>query len=686
MDNYQQNLREEIVYLEKTLSFIRKDLETETENLSGRKRRLIASRKDMWENTVHFSEDFDRLTEVNQYLSEVNNQTATYMNTKTKVEKYQKIIGAPYFGRFDFKEDGCANEEKIYIGRHGVIDPATLDVFVYDWRAPISSIFYRYELGKPTYSAPAGLISGDVLLKRQYKIQDSRLGYFFDCNIMINDRILQEILSRNASSKMKNIVETIQKEQDLIIRDTDNELLIIQGVAGSGKTSIALHRVAFLLYDGLNSKLASNNVMMFSPNAVFSKYISNVLPELGEENVEQSTFDDLAANAFEGRFMVETRAMQLESIITSRDMGEGNTSKQSIDFKGSKSFVKILDRLIWQYEHRLIPFEDVYFNGVFLETRQRLKNRFLNNKNGIPMAKQLQRLENMIWEKVYPLRKKRLKRIERIVENSEGHDLEIKSFSRLLSIKEAKSFQNRLDRFTKVDYWDLYQRLFNQTGLFLKLSRGLDLPENIGQIISTTRESLLKGQARYEDCAPLLYLKLRIEGCNLFSDIKQVVIDEAQDYSPMQYEVFKLLFKGAKYTVLGDIHQTIEREADSSLYDDISEILKKPKTIKLFLNKGYRSSYEISAFTRRLLGVKQDYMPFERHEKEPLVVRKKTEELIDRAITGDVANFIKQGYGSMAIICKTQREAERAYSRLNNLIPVKLIDPHDGNVELRSGK
>lgn len=562
-----------------------------------------------------------------------------------------------------------------------MIDPATLDVFVYDWRAPISSIFYRYEPGKASYSAPAGLITGDVLLKRQYKIQDSKLGYFFDCNIMINDKILQEILSRNASSKMKNIVETIQKEQDLIIRDTDNELLIIQGVAGSGKTSIALHRVAFLLYDGLNLNLASNNVMMFSPNAVFSKYISNVLPELGEENVEQSTFDDVAANAFEGRFMLETRAMQLESIITCRGMGEGNTSKQSIDFKGSKNFLKILDRLIWQYEHRLIPIEDVYFNGVFLETRQRLKNRFLNNKNGIPMAKQLQRLENMIWEKVHPLRKKRLKRIERIVEISEGHDLEIKSFSRLLSIKEAKSFQNRLHKFTRVDYWDLYQRLFRQPGLFLKLSRGLDLPEDFEQIVSTTKENLQKGQVRFEDCAPLLYLKLKIEGCNLFSDIKQVVIDEAQDYCLMQYEVFKLLFKGAKYTVLGDIHQTIEREADSSLYDDISEILKKPKTIKLFLNKGYRSSYEISAFTQRLLRVKQEYIPFERHEKEPLVVRKKTEELIDRAITGDVANFIEQGYGSMAIICKTQREAERVYSRLKNLIPVKLIDPHDGNVE-----
>lgn len=454
MDNYQQNLQEERLYLEKTVAFIRSELIAEADGLSARKRQLIASGKDMWENTVHFSNDFARLTEFNQYLTEVNNQAAHYRNNLQRIEKYERMIGSPYFGRFDFMVDGCANREKIYVGLYNVMDPQSHSIYVYDWRAPISGIFYRYEPGQAAYKAPDGMVTGDVLLKRQYKIQDAELKYFFDCSVRINDEILQNILSRNSSPKMRNIVETIQREQDIIIRDTDNELLIVQGVAGSGKTSVALHRVAFLLYDGLNSKTGANNVMIISPNAVFSSYISSVLPELGEENVKQTIFDDIVSDVFEGRFIPETRAMQLESVINSQG-AQGDSRRRSIDFKGSRTFAQLLDRLLWHYAHHMLPFEDVYFNGIVLETGQQLKNRFLNGKSGLPVAKQLQRIENMLLEKVHPLQKKRLARLEKIVQKSEGRDFEIKSFSRLLSIKQTKSFLSRLHRFTKVDYFPL---------------------------------------------------------------------------------------------------------------------------------------------------------------------------------------------------------------------------------------
>jgi DNA helicase-2/ATP-dependent DNA helicase PcrA len=253
LDDYQRDFREETKYLEQTLACIQDEIEKGTGSLQSSRNNLIASRKDMWENTVHFSNDFARLTELNQYLAEVNRQTATYINSLNRIEKLKKMIGSPYFGRFDFVEDGFEEREKIYVGLGNVMDPATNDIYVFDWRAPICSIFYRHELGPATYEAPIGLISGEVLLKRQYKIQNSQLEYFFDCSIQINDEILQEVLSRNSSAKMRNIVETIQKEQDIIIRDTTNELLMVQGVAGSGKTSIALHRIAFLLYDGLKS-------------------------------------------------------------------------------------------------------------------------------------------------------------------------------------------------------------------------------------------------------------------------------------------------------------------------------------------------------------------------------------------------------------------------------------------------
>ncbi|WP_088189685.1 UvrD-helicase domain-containing protein [Desulfosporosinus sp. FKA] len=680
MDSYQENYQEEIEYLRKALAFIEEEVEKEAKNLEEKKSDLIAARKDMYENTIHASSDFESLVDINLHSMQINNYISSY--NPQRIKNLKKMINSPYFGRFDFIEKGCSEKENIYIGLYNLMDRNTGRVYVYDWRAPISSIFYRYELGEVMYDTPAGISRGDVSLKRQYKIWNSKLKYFFDCSVRITDEILQEVLSQNTSAKMKNIIETIQKEQDIIIRDRDHELLIVQGTAGSGKTSIALHRIAFLLYEGLNSNLRSNEVVILSPNTVFSHYISSVLPELGEENVEQSVFDDLISEVFQGRFGEETRDMQLETLIHSRGKTSGEVRRQSIDFKGSRVFKQILDRLLWYYAHRLIPFEDVYYNGTILATRQQLKNRFLHNEIGIPMAKQLKIIETFLLKKVHPLQKKRLQRLEKIVEKSEGHEFEIKSFSRLLAIRQAVAFRERIRKFTIVDYRDLYMLLFKNHGLLLKLARGLTLPETTEEIILTTLQNLQKGQVHYEDYAPLLYLKLKIEGNDVVSGIKHVVIDEAQDYTPLQYEVFRILYNNATYTVLGDIRQTIEKTADSLLYDDISEILNKGKMIKLSLNKGYRSTCEINTFAQALLGegTQQGYASIERHGEEPTVIPQETLEAMDRSIVEDIAKFTEQGYESIAVICKTQGEAEKVFGRLKKSVQLTLIKPRGGEV------
>ncbi len=673
MEIYQKKLQEETVYLEETIDLIKRELALETTALAGKKARLIALGKDMWENTVHFSNDFDRLPEINQYLAEVNNQACDYGNTLKRIEKYSKILGTPYFGRFDFSEEGSTEREKIYIGLCNVNDSKTHKIAVYDWRAPISSLFYRFEVGRASYDAPSCTISGDVWLKRQYKIINSRLKYFFDSTVNINDEILQEVLSRTSSAKMRNIVKTIQKEQDLIIRDTENELLIVQGVAGSGKTSVALHRIAFLLYEGMNSKVDANNITIISPNPILSRYISGVLPELGEENVDRTTFDEIAAGLIDGRMRAETRNEQFESLITSRGGEEEKIRRQGIELKGSREFAKILDRLIQLYERRLIAFEDVCFDGKTLFTRHQLKSHILNNKIGMPLAKRLQRLENKILEKVYPLRKIRLKRIEKVVENSDGHDMEVRSFSRLLSLKESKKFLGMLRKFTVVEYLDLYKLLFNKQELFNKLAGGLELPGDIEQAILRTKECLENGYLYFEDCAPVLYLKLKLEGADMFSGIRQVVIDEAQDYYPMQYEVFRLLFREARLTLLGDIHQAIEKDADMSIYDTAADIFNKQKTVKLSLNKSYRSSFEINTFNQKLLKGEQDFISFERHEAEPMVVYKEGPKQVDHAVENDIADYLERGYESIAVVGKTWEEAKSIFAGLKNSVHIKLV-------------
>jgi DNA helicase II / ATP-dependent DNA helicase PcrA len=677
MLEYQQNLEEEISYLAKTVDFIRSELDTEAEVLADRKSKLIALRKDMSDNTVPFLNDPERRTEIYQYVTELNNQTVGYGNIRKHLVKYQKMLGAPYFARIDIMEQGAPDQEKIYIGLANVMDRQTHQVYVYDWRSPIASLFYQYELGQGSYIAPAGSIPCEIFRKRQFKIHNSELKYFFDCSLAISDELLQEVLSHNSSSQMRNIVETIQREQDIIIRDVDNELLIVQGAAGSGKTSIALHRIAFLLYHGLGTNLGSSNFLIISPNDIFSQYISTVLPELGEENVAQTTFEDIALEHFAGKLQPEGRNAQLEGLLANRAGPEKNLKRQVLEFKGSSAFVQILDRFIRHYSRRMISFQDVYFNGVVLATRQQLKNRFLRNEIGIPMTKQLKRIESMLLDKVHPLQKARLARLEKIVQKSEGHELEIKSYSRLLAMKEAKTFLQRLHEFTTVDYVKMYETLFADRDLFFKLSQGLELPENIEQIISSTREALSAGQISYADCGPLLYLKLKVNGSDLFSEVKHVVIDEAQDYHPLHYAVFKLLFKDARYTVLGDINQAIEKSAEISLYDEVIRIFAKDNALKLYLTKSYRSSYEINEFTQKLLGLGQELTPVARHGAKPALIHGASQSDLDQAIARDIAAYLGQGFESVAVICKTQQEAESLYQRLVKLSKVKLVSGQD---------
>lgn len=677
MDNYKQGIKEEESYLEKTLKVIEVLKDKAAAALESRKAKLLESRRDMWENSTHHTNDFSKLVEMNQHLNEVSNQNISYEKTKKQLQIYKTMSDSPYFGRFDFIEEGFNNADKIYIGINTVIHPETGDICVYDWRAPISSIFYRYEPGEASYTAPVGVISGEVTLKRQYKISKSKLFYYFDCSVRIGDEILQEALRRNSSVKMRTIVETIQKEQDIIIRDQENDLLIVQGVAGSGKTSIALHRIAFLLYEGMNSGLTSDNILILSPNNVFSGYISEVLPELGEDNVNQKTFIEIFNECFDSKIRVETRDTQIEDIIETASQDERNYKRKSLEFKGSNEFLKIIDRLLWYYEHKLLDFNDVYYHGQIIETRESLKNSFLNNKTGVPAAKRLERIESRILDKVNPLQKERLQEIEKTVQRVGGHEFDLKAFSRLLSIKESKAFTDKLHAFTRIDVIKLYKRLFSDTELFNRLSYGLKLPDEVSRIFADTLDSLEFGKIRYEDTAPLFYLKTRLEGCDSYSDIKQVVIDEAQDYYPIHYKIFSLIFRNARFTVLGDVNQSIEKQTDILIYDEITELMHKSKTIKLLLNKSYRSSFEINTFTSRLLKNNVSVVPFERHESKPRLEKRLSMAELEESIITDINALFKEGYKSIAVICKTQKEAEKLYFRLKERVNIKLLTQED---------
>lgn len=675
MAEYKDKYREEVNYLEEIIGLLKYRLDVETEKLAEQKADLIAARKEMWENTTHSSSDFDKLTDLNQYLSALNSQTFSYTEIEKRIAKYERMVDSPYFSRIDFTEDGYDDTEKIYIGLFNLMDEDTHDIKVYDWRAPISSVYYRSELGHVEYKAPSGIIKGSISLKRQYKITKGKLEYFFDSNVNIVDEMLMEALSKNMAPKMKTIVETIQKQQDLIIRDLDNDLLVVQGVAGSGKSSVALHRIAFLLYRGLNLKLSANNVIVISPNSLFSKYISNVLPELGEDNIREYTFENIFLKLFDNNLSVKSKSENFEKIICAETEEKRSFLRSCDEFKGSKTFIKILERFVKFFERKIIPFEDVYFDGEIIENRQLLKAFLLSNKLNMPTAKKLKIIENRLLDKVHDKKFARREKIEAAVNMSKEHEFEIKAFTRVLAAKETSSFISRIRKFTELDSYELYKKLFSNKKLILNLAKGLELPKNIDEIIRYTQENITDPyNIPYSDGIAMMYLKIIAEGADSFSDIKQVIVDEAQDYYPMHYYLLKNLFREARFTIVGDINQAVEKKSDLSLYDDIVSILNFEKYNKIFLNKSYRNSYEISKFCEKFLKEDIHTEYFKRSEEAPEVVCCKDEETLENKLINKVNEYSSQGYNSIAIICKNRKQASDLYFKIKGKINIKLVD------------
>ncbi|MDF2612429.1 MAG: ATP-dependent helicase replicase [Clostridia bacterium] len=679
MITYDEELKLEQDYLKGVTDFLEQEIKTSETHVGTQKKDLVALRKEMFAEGIPAADDYERHIELAQYQSMEHIESSKYIYQQEKLQKYKKIIEKPYFGRFDFKEQG-EDKEPIYVGYQNVMKDDTYEVMVYDWRASIASVFYRSELGMASYTAPNGEIKGEVLLKRQYEIDKRKLKYFFDSSVAITDEILQQALGQNASSHMKNIVETIQKEQDQIIRDKDNDLLIVQGVAGSGKTSIAMHRIAFLLYDRMSEGLSHNNIMIISPNNLFAEYISNVLPALGEQNVLQTTVENIFEACFGHSVRIRQRNSQLEYMIISKYR---EAIRRTIAFKGSTVFIEVLDRLVTHFEKHLIQFQDIIYDGEVISKKEELKKEFLDNSIQMPIGKRLNRMERIILKKLNTLERIKQKEIQKELQKQGGYEYEEEQEARNRVREYRQQVSDTLRSFIKVDAVGLYRRLFADKALFKQLAKGLELPKDIESILFHTHK-VLKGETLpYEDGIALLYLKLKIEGESLYPQIKQVLIDEAQDYYPLHYKVFTEIFKGAQYTVLGDIGQSIEKEAAEAFYDEVVRIVQPKKALKLKLTKSYRSSYEISMFSQRLREGTGVQIAFERHDEVPELVQKSSVNELNKWAADKAHSYQEQGFGTTAIICKSQKQVEEVYREISKRMEIHRVDQKD--VTLQKG-
>lgn len=651
MGNNQTEKAFEEKRLAQTISLAEEQLKQAKEAADKKKSEIIEAKKDVRENTEHgitslyTSDGFEALVELSQYINPVTDKIIDYEEEEHKILLLEKMIKSPYFARIDFKFDDEDEFEKIYIGRSSLRKNSYQEMYVYDWRSPIASIFYRFMTGEAFYDAPCGRVTGELNLKRQYEIKNGKLEYFFDSDVQIVDEFLRQLLSQNTTAKMKAIVETIQHEQDVVIRDMENDLLMVQGVAGSGKTSIALHRAAYLMYQGLQTKLSANNIMIISPNSIFEQYISNVLPELGEDNVISSVFEDILSELLNGR-KIQSRNDFLENLIVNSKYKE--ISRNSIEFKTSSFFREILDQFLIDIPRQWIEFEDVYYEGKCVVSRQILKDKILG-RTETPLGIKLEQLEDYILEQIFGTGKGR------------GH-------------KEEKNLiKQEIQKFIKIDIVELYKILFSNEAYFYSLLQNSNPSQNIKNIWKYTKENLEADSLYYDDAIAIAYLYLKIYGTNKYKNIKQVVIDEAQDYYPLQYEIFNLLFSNAKFTILGDMKQTLAKKEDISFYEQIQKILNKKKSSLIMLDKSFRCTNEILNFSLKFIEKSSQIKSFNRNGDSPKVYIADNSEIFIDEIVKEINLCQEKGFQSICLICKTEKNSIYLFNKIKHKLDIQLI-------------
>lgn len=564
--------------------------------------------------------DMDHL-EKNAMRETIFNYTLQGDHAVDKKKRLFRLKDIPYFGRIDFKEAKSTTANSIYVGVHNFQDLNTNKNLIYDWRAPISSMFYDFELGEANYDTEKGTVVGKIELKRQFRIRKGEMEYMIDSEITIHDEVLQKELNQASSNKMRNIVATIQREQNAIIRNEEARHLIIQGVAGSGKTSIALHRIAFLLYK-FKETIASKDILIISPNKVFASYISNVLPELGEETVEETSMEEIAEKLFNYQIKFQPFFEQVAELLES----PSEALTERIRYKSNPEMLKQMDRYFVHLEN-----DGFKPTTIFINTKP-VPDWFIQESfqkyNRLPLLQRFNNIVSDVVANVLFYYKYEIKGTER----TELHKTVRKMFPST-----------------------------NLRGLYKGFYEWLGSPELL---------KMRKGQAfEYADVYPLLYLKMKLEGLQPFHEVKHLVIDEMQDYSAVQYHVISKLFP-CKKTILGDINQSVNPFSSSNL-SVISGLY--PDAACMTMLKSYRSTYEITKFSQKV-GANVTVEPIERHGKTPEIMGFKTKAEETKYVTERIQQFLKTDYNSFGIICKTQKQANELYQALDKKLAVKLLD------------
>ncbi len=656
---------------------------------------LVDLRKTFWEDvTVNLDEPDDVIESfqsIKQQSELLGERERNHQQIHKQIRILERLKESPYFGRFDFAENGEPSEEKIYIGIASLLDETEDDFFIFDWRAPISSMYYDYYPGKAKYETHYETIEGEMTLKRQFIINNGKLKSMFDTGVTIGDEMLQEVLGNNANTQMKSIVATIQLEQNKIIRNEKSRYLIVQGVAGSGKTSAALQRVAYLLYR-YREQLSSNNIMLFSPNPLFNSYVATVLPELGEDNMQQSTFQEYVEHRLGGLFEVEDPFSQMEYLLTKMGQPNYDVRLQAIHYKASLGFKELINSYAKELGKQGLLFKDILFKKKKIMSKEFIREYFYSMDPTISISNRLTKVTEWLMKEVIKCERKERKKdwvlqaaelmdkedhleiFKHLQKKQEFSDDTFDDFEReeKLIAKEIvrKHFKPIKAAIKKLEYLNIkgiYKQLFTHT-------KEQNVIEEWDEICSFTIESLGQNRLNYEDATPFLYLQDLIEGKKSNTNIRQLFIDEAQDYSPFQFEYLKQLFPNCRMTILGDYNQAIYAHSMSAPTLLSPELYEEDKTEVIQLRKSYRSTKEIVDFSKGIVAGGEEIEPFNRSGGLPVFKEVESRVELHNEVLIKIKDLQEKGHGTIAVICKTEAESKEAFEALKNEMPVRLMN------------
>lgn len=617
-------------FLEFVLQKLEKRVEEVNLSLKEGQKEIQGMHEYYWEN----------YTEMDQYgYEDYDNQQALFQQVNANQQqlllkqRFTKMMDSPFFGRVDFVYEGDEEPEIFYIGIGNFSERTGQTPLIYDWRAPVSGLFYDYDKGPARYEAPVGELTGEITSKWQYKIRGGNMVYEFESDVKIDDEILAAELGSSGEVQLKNIIRTIQKEQNAIIRNTKDRILVIQGAAGSGKTSVALHRIAYLLYHD-RKNLKSSDILILSPNSVFSDYISHILPELGEENIREMSFDlfaykelqDVAADC-------EDRYDQIEKNLKFPFLADSLQEKETAEFTDK------IEGFLLELEDSLMNFCDVEHRG-FVKTEKEIISLFYFKFGEIPLLSRMDAVAEYFIDEVETLR------------------------NRDMEEEEKEAVKEKFRRMYETgDVYVLYNRFLSEEGFST-------LP----------KVPVEKRKLPYEDVYPVLYFKYRLLNRQAKGNVKHLIVDEMQDYSRLQYKILQMLFP-CRMTILGDRAQTMEdRIQDVTTF--LPEIFgREIRTI--YMNKNYRNTVEIASYANRLAGI-QDMDLFERHGK-PV---KELEFDSLREAAEKIAEEVKEEegkYETEAVILSDEKSASLFTSLLKEMLGENVFYLHRDSRKFEKG-